>query len=251
MVRIYGSGIPGGDVKSDDFATQMSKERDAMLVASSNIEAKDGSSIGEQIVGFRTSVLSKFANCIFGDYFAHVIAIKTVEKSVEQFLDKPVGDALKKAVESLGYNPKSLLGICVRASSVSEAVDSTTNKSAMEGDKTFANKAGNSSALTATQINARTLRQIIELVDPLSVVALDKNASQMLKQGFEDTNVVHEINSSLSQSQSSSHSLTNLKDEVLYVNGRKHVFLCDFESSLNDIQAKRNAWAALRTLKRN
>lgn len=222
MVRIYGCGVAGGDIKTDDFATQMSKDRDAMLEASSSTAPSDELGINEQIVRFRVSALSKYAGSISGDYFAHVVAIKTGDA----FLDKPVGIAIKKAIESLGYDPKSLLGISVDC----------INKS----NKT-------SSDLHTTALDSKTIRQIIELVDPLSVIALDLNASQMLEQAFIDANVVHEIKPTIPQTEMKCDS----KNKTLYINGRKHVFLNDFESSLNNIQAKRNAWAAIRTLKCN
>ncbi len=257
MVRIYGSGVPGGDVANDDFGTSMSKARDAAVeaaeaaaaeagadgvaaaadagVAGSQGAARNAGAAGSQIPGaandpadvaaqveeFRAKALARFGDCVFGDEFALVVAVKTAAADAANagagdngFLVEPAGEALRKSLESLGYDPEALLGVVVPAAGAAAP------------------------AGTAPAIDARALRQIVELVDPAAVVAMDANASAMLEAAFADARVRHDL-------------LQGSADTAAAVNGRTHVLLHDFEGSLDSIDAKRRAWAALRTLKRS
>ncbi len=267
MVRIYGSGVPGGDVANDDFGTSMSKARDAAVEAAEAAAAEAGadgvaapaaaSAAGEgagaagsqgaarnvgaaglqipgatndpadvaaQVEEFRAKALARFGDCVFGDEFALVVAVKTAAADSEAaadaaggdngFLVEPAGEALRKSLESLGYDPEALLGVVVPAAGTAAP------------------------AGAAPAIDARALRQIVELVDPAAVVAMDANASAMLEAAFADARLRHDL-------------LQGSADTAAAVNGRTHVLLHDFEGSLDSIDAKRRAWAALRTLKRS
>ncbi len=257
MVRIYGSGVPGGDIAIDGFSTGMSKARDAAAEAAAEAakgksrtsagEAKAGAAhagavgvgavgatgaagagagavgilraeadVAVQIEDFRARAMAKFAGSVSGDPFACVVAVKTKSAASTQGAD----EALRKSLESLGYDAKSLLDVLVPA-------------------------AGSTAGSAEGGVNARSLRQIVELVDPVAVIALDANASQMLADAFANAHVHHELppaNRTPAPPQN--------RNSAAAVNGRTHVFLHDFEGSLSNIDAKRHAWAALRTLRR-
>lgn len=224
MVRIYGSGVPGGDVEDDSFSIREAVEHDAAVEAAMEAAREAGADDGETAVddarviadteAFRAESLSRFDGYVFGDDFATVVAVKGQGDAGEGdngFLESPLGEALRKTMESLGYDPWALAGIWT-------------------GDG---------------RIDPPTLRSIVELVDPAAVIAVDSAAGRVLLEAF-PTDAGGEARSS---SEIPSPGQLAGQDLSATVCGRKHVYLHDFAGSLDDIDAKRRAWAALRTIK--
>lgn len=224
MVRIYGSGVPGGDVEDDSFSIHEAKEHDAAVEAAMEASREAGVDDGEtgaddaQVIAdteaFRAEALSRFDGYVFGDDFASVVAVKGKGDAGEGdngFLESPLGEALRKTMESLGYDPWALAGIWT-------------------GDG---------------RIDPSALRSIVELIDPAAVIAVDSAAGRTLLEAFpEDAGGESKPSSAVpAPGQLAGQDLSAT------VCGRKHVYLHDFAGSLDDIDAKRMAWAALRTIR--
>lgn len=147
---------------------------------------------------------------LLGNPLASVFAIKGElsarknKNSSRGFLDEPDGQALEKTLSSMGYPPNSLCGV-----QLSE----------------FKNKTG---------FAANDLALVIETVDPLAIITLDKRAAFALEEAFP--------NMQRKTSLPSGEAITILQ-------GRMVIALDNLETSLSNMDAKRRAWAALKTLK--
>lgn len=230
MVRIYGSGVPGGDVEDDSFGARQAAEHDAELdtareAVSWNAAGADASPSDAEVIAdteeFRAEALSRFEGRVFGDDFALVLAVKGGPDGGQGdngFLESALGEALRKSMESLGYDPWALGGVWIGGDGSDGMMD------------------------------PRTLRSIIELIDPVSVVAVDATAGRVLLRAYSDQGVGD--GQAVASGAYPSPERLDAEDLAATVCGRRHVFLRDFEASLDDIELKRSAWMALRSIKR-
>ena len=203
-VRIYGSGVP-----ADEGADGASAKRAPMRGADSRtmqpvVPGSADERLVETVVAFRLQALAPFAGCTFGDPFGTVVAIKgapCAHPGERGFLDAPDGVALSKALTAIGYPADRVFGIQL-------------------GGDCPAN-----------------VKPLVELVDPVAIVALDAQASAALLGAYWDDGIT---DASLARDGVAGH--------AKWICGRKAVLLDDFEGSLRDDAAKRRAWAALKEL---
>lgn len=205
QTRIYGSGIPKDSAEEAQYA-----ERVRAGVADGEPEGRDPG-LAEAVEEFRAEALSSFAGSVFGDPFGLVVAVKAnpphtggVEgASASGFLAAPDGIALAKALDSLGYPAESLFGV----------------------------QLGTSAEGGGRAVTDANLRSVIELVDPVSIVALDARAAQAVERAY--------------GAEPTSPARLPSTRRLL---GRTVVLLDDFEACLGSQEAKRRAWAALKGL---
>lgn len=205
QTRIFGSGIPKD---SEEEAAYAEKVR----AGEAEEEPSRDEALSQTVEEFRAEALAAFSGFVFGDPFGLVVAVKgnpapaPAPAEGRGFLEAPDGVALGKALDSLGYPADSLFGIQLDAQDASPG------------------------SRPVTQAN---LRAVIELVDPVSIVALDSRASQAVTQVF---------GAQLPEPGSLPASVRLM--------GRTAVLLDDFEASLQSQDAKRRSWAALKALGR-
>jgi len=202
QTRIYGSGIPKDSVEETEYA-----EKVRAGAADAEAESRDPGLV-EAVEEFRAEALSTFAGSVFGDPFGLVVAVKSNPSRAAGmgeggFLGAPDGIALAKAIDSLGYPADSLFGIQLDAPA-----------------------AGGAKAVTSAN-----LRSVIELVDPVSIVALDARGAQAVERAY--------------GAEPTTPSRLPTATRLL---GRTVVLLDDFEACLGSQDAKRRAWAALKSL---
>ncbi len=199
----------------------------------------------------RARALRTYAGFVAGNPLAAVVAVKGAPRTGDPrrrgFLDGPDGDALYKTLESMGYPDDPLLavelsggianvlGAAVGASRAGTEVAVGASMGAAGAADADDVGPGGSNAANPGTLSARDLRKIVEIVDPLAVVALDDTARQTVLKAFGDVEVHEE----------SDRTSGAVRARAL---GRLLVFVDDLEGSLEDMDAKRAAWANLRAL---
>ena len=150
---------------------------------------------------FRLGALEAFSSYTAGDPFAQaVIVLGQPVAEGEGLLGNPVVTALAKALVAMGYRKKSLFAIGL--------ADGAAEARELERRKT-------------------TLRPLIELVDPVSVIAADALASDAVRSAF---------------------GLSGDTQGHVRKLGRSIVLLDDFAGALVDDTKKREAWHQLKHL---
>ena len=161
----------------------------------------------QTIEEFRATSANTLPSGIEGNLFALAVAIKTNVATEGQTFDSPDIVALQTSLDTLGYSSDDLCVI----------------------------------VLSAGEWNVQKLRQAIELIDPMAVVALDADAGVMVRSAYEEFE---------SQGKLKPEGAGQSDDHMEWICGRRHVYLHDFSTALDSIDAKRAAWAALRELRR-
>jgi hypothetical protein len=238
LFRIYGSGIPKDEQGDDRAPVDSSSSRRAEASGKSNRSGAATSSKSRRGVNAKTPVVSasdvhlvstveefrvdaigRYGDAVFGDPFATVVVLKTGSPSETpegNFMETPYGEALHKSLQSLGYSDEGMLGIWVGESN---------------------GRSDSLGKVAANVADPKLLRAAVELVDPTCVIALDSNAGGLFLKSYGD---MLDENAPI-----------GTRDEFAWACGRKVVLLDDFPSAVDDISAKRSAWAALREIRRS
>ncbi len=153
------------------------------------------------------------------DERAHKKTHKKAYNSSRLFLDDEDGQAIQKTLDSFGYPKDGLMGVQIKV-----YVDG------------IAEKEGSGTASHIKELTHQDLRQIIEIVDPYALIALDKNAAEAIACAF-DAEIITTVDP-----------VTQLEKKTLL--GRLFIDIDDMSNSIHDHQKKLAAWAKLKSLDR-
>ncbi|MGI6221026.1 MAG: hypothetical protein ACOYIP_04025 [Coriobacteriales bacterium] len=161
----------------------------------------DDYELARRVTAFRNEALEPFASYTAGDPFAQSVIVFGKPVPGDDPLDDSVIGALAKALESMGYRKDSLFAISLDNGVIPE---------------------------TELEHRRLTLRPLIELVDPVAVIAVDATASDAVRAAF---------------------GLPGAGEGHVRALGRSIVMLDDFRAALENDAMKRDAWMLLRQLK--
>ena len=232
LVRIYGSGVPKGESDAGNGQSQSGKrarsgKSAAVKTATAKKAAQNHSLTQEQerlaqtIEEFRGESLEPFSEYTSGNPFGLVVAVSGRAIRVVNWAGEASG-ANAPSIEP-GDNTSSTPS---RASRVADALEKAVTALGYPDKSIFWVELADNSGIVDRRVAA--LRSLVELVDPVAVVALDQDAGMAIRSVYSDTG----------------------EEPAGWIMGRKVVFLEDFAGAIlnEDVAMKRRDWVSLKKL---